>query len=237
MRKPHPSPRPSPRAVITLVLAEAELELVPAELHKHPKLVARAKKRRRSVEHLLLDQAVDHEAMKELPNGDRRGRPDIAHMWMLLALDSLLSRRRKLRVLVHTRSDELIRVSEKTRIMRSQTKFYQLMEDLLRQGRVPLQAPLLTMEPKRSLDSIVREEARGTKVLMDVGGDLWRAPEFAAAARASTDITLMTGGFPRGSFRQAKPAWFDRVVRVADEELTVWSAMVPALAGLEDGAR
>ena len=46
----------------------------------------------------------------------------------------------------------------------------------------------------------------------------------------------MTGGFPRGAFRQAKASWFDRVVRVADEELTVWSAMVPVLAGLEDGA-
>lgn len=223
--------------MITLLLAEAEVELIPAELQKHANLLARAKKRRRAVQHLLLDQAVDHEAMATLAtDGDRRGRPDIAHMWMLLALDSLLSRRKQLRILLHTRHDELIRVSEKTRIMRSQPKFYQLMEDLLRQGRVPQQAPLLTLEPKRSLESIVKEEARGTKVLMDVGGELWRAPEFAAAARASPDLTVVTGGFPRGSFRQAKREWFDKVVRVADEELTVWSAMVPALAGLEDGA-
>ena len=109
--------------MITLLLAEAEIELVPVELQKDPNVLARSKKRRRAAQHLLLDQAIDHEAMAQLADGDRRGRPDIAHMWMLLALDSLLSRREQLRVLMHTRHDELIRVSEKTRIMRSQPKF------------------------------------------------------------------------------------------------------------------
>ena len=222
--------------MITLVLAEAEVEPIPPELRAHPKLLARAKKRGRAVQHLVLDQAVDHEAMEQLTDGDRRGRPDILHMWMLLALDGLLSKRQRVRLFAHTRNDELIRIEPKTRIMRSQPKFYRLLEDLFRQGVVPLRSPLLRLETGRSLESVLKEEARGTKVLMDVGGELWRAPEFAAAAREASDVTLVTGGFPRGSFRQAKPEWFDRVVRVADEELTVWSAMVPALAGLEDGA-
>lgn len=227
--------RPHRRALITFILAEAEVELVPAPLQRHPKLVARGKKRRRAPGHLLLDQAADHEAMRSLEDGDRRGRPDIAHVWLLLVMDGLVARRGLARVLVHTRNDELVRVRPDARLPRSQAKCYQLFEDLLRQGEVPLGNPLLKLERGRSLESVVREEATGTRVLMDVGGESGRAARFADLARQG-DLTVVTGGFPRGSFRQARREWFDHVIRVADEELTVWSAMVPVLAGSEDGA-
>lgn len=219
--------------MITFLLAEAEVELMPRELQRHPKVLARAKKRRRAAEHLLLDQAADREAMRDLPDGDRRGRPDIAHVWSLLVMDSLVARKGQARALVHTRNDELVRVRADARLPRSQPKLYQVLEDLLRQGEVPMGAPVLTLERGRTLESVVREEARGAKVLLDVGGELGRAARFAELARAG-DLTVVTGGFPRGSYRQAKREWFDRVVRVADEELTVWSAMVPVLAGCED---
>lgn len=222
--------------MITFLLAEAELELMPPELQKDPRVVARAKRRRREPQRLLLDQALDHEAMRALPDGDRRGRPDIAHFWMLLVLDSLVAKRGRARALVHTRNDELVRPRADLRLPRSQAKFSQLVEDLLRQGVVPERDPLLTLERGRTLESVVGEECgSGAKVLMDVGGELGRAARFAELARAHDDLAIVTGGFPRGSFRQAQRAWFDHVVRVADEELTVWSAMVPVLAGVEDG--
>lgn len=225
--------RTPPASLITFILAEAEVERVPPELARHPKLLVRSKKRRRPVDQLLLDQAVDHDAMRALADGDRRGRPDIAHFWLLLVMDSLVAKRKAARVLVHTRHDELIRVRPDARLPRSQPKTYQLFEDLLRQGEVPLGAPLLSLERGRSLVSVVREESKGARVLMDVGGERARAGRFEALARAG-DVTIVTGGFPRGAYRQAKPEWFDHVLRVADEELTVWSAMVPVLAGFED---
>lgn len=206
---------------------------MPRELWRHPKVTARAKKRRREPQHLLFDQAVDHEAMRDFPEGDRRGRPDIAATWLLLVMDSLVARRGQARVLLHTRHDELVRVRADTRVPRSQAKTYQLFEDLLRQGEVPRGSPLLTSERGWPLERVVRELSTGRRVLMDVGGELARTARFAEWARAG-DLTLVTGGFPRGSFRQARPEWFDHVARVADEELTVWSAMVPALAGCED---
>lgn len=221
------------RLVLTFVLAESELERVPEELQDDPGVVARARKRRRAPEDLLLDQAADHKAMKRLPEGDRRGRPDLAHLFLLLLQDSPLNARGLVRVLLHTRNDELVRVRPDTRIMRNQAKFYQLMEDLLRQGRVPLDAPLLRLEWDRDLASIL-DECPGPRVLLDEGGVLARTPRFTDLARAHADLTLVAGGFPRGAYRRADPAWFDHVVRVADEPLTLWSAMVPALAGFED---
>lgn len=220
--------------MITFLLAEAELELVPPELHKHPKVLARAKKRRRAGEHLLLDQAADHEAMRSLAvDADRRGRPDIAQVWLLLLMDSVLARKGEARVLIHTRHDGLIRVRPDARVPRNQAKTYQLFEDLLRQGEVPAGSPLLTLERGRSLESVLQKEARGARVLLDVGGEKARGSRFRELAQAG-DVTVCMGGFPRGTFRQAKREWFDHVLRVADDELSVWSALVPVLAGCED---
>jgi rRNA small subunit pseudouridine methyltransferase Nep1 len=153
-------------------------------------------------------------------------------VWLMLVLDSLVNKKGDVRVLIHTRNDQLVRVRSDTRIMRAQSKFYQLAEDLLRQGEVPRGAPLLTLEHSRTLASVV-EECAGEKVLMDVGGELGRADRFRELATAG-DLTVVTGGFPRGAFRGAPRERFDHVIRVADEELTVWSAMVPVLAGCED---
>lgn len=219
--------------MITLVLGEAEVELMPPELRRHPKVLARAKRRRRAPEHLLLDQAADHEAMRGLPESERRGRPDLAHVVLLLLQDSLVNARGQLRVLVHTRHDELVRVRPDTRIMRNQAKLYQLLEDLLRQGVVPRDDPLLTLERGRPLRDVVRQ-LPGTKVLLDESGELARAADFTALARENDDVTILLGAFPRGGWRSVGANDVDLVLRVADEPLSAWSALVPVLAGLED---
>ena len=219
--------------MITFVLAESELELMPPSLHGDPVVQARARKRKRAPEHLVLDQALDHKAMKRLDEGDRRGRPDLAHVFLLLLQDSPLNARGQLRVLVHTRHDGLIRVKPETRIMRNQAKFVQLMEDLLRQGVVPMDNPLLTLEHGWPLARVLHECA-GPKVLLDEAGPLARTPRFAELARTHDDITFVLGGFPRGAYRQVTAQEVDYTVRVADEPLSMWSALVPVLAGCED---
>ena len=219
--------------MLTFVLAEAELELMPPVLRRDPHVLARAKRRRRAPEHLVLDQALDHKAMRGLPEGDRRGRPDLAHVFLVLLQDSPLNARGHVRVLLHTRHDDLVRVRPDLRVMRNQAKFVQLAEDLLRQGRVPLDDPLLTLERGRPLAQVL-EGCAGPKVLLDEGGALARTPRFADLARAHEDVTFVMGGFPRGAFRQAPHARFDHVLRVADEPVSVWSALVPVLAGCED---
>lgn len=220
--------------MITFVLAEAELERIPRDILSDRTIQERSKRRKRPPAELVLDQATDFRAMRALEDGDRRGRPDIAHFWLMLVLDSIVNKKGQARLFIHTRHDQLIRVRADTRIMRNQAKFYQLLEDLFRQGEVPVNDPLLTIEPQRTLKSVLAAEAQGTKVLLDVGGERARSPRFEQLARAG-DLTIVMGGFPRGEFRQAKREWFDHVIRVSDDELTVWSALVPVLAGLEDG--
>lgn len=195
---------------------------------------SRARKRGREPRGMLLDQAFDHEAMRALPDGDRRGRPEIAHMLLLLVQDSLLTKDGHTRVLVHTRDDALIRVRPDTRIMRNQALFVRLLEDLFRQGHVPRKNPLLTMEPGWGVERVLREEAWGVRVLLEEGGTRARSAEFAGLARDRADVTLALGGFPRGGFRQARREWFDRVWSVSERPVPMWTALVPALAGFED---
>lgn len=219
--------------MITFILAESELERIPREIIADRTIQERSKRRKRLPAELVLDQATDFRAMRSLDDGDRRGRPDIAHFWLMMVLDSSVNKKGQARVLIHTRHDQLIRVRADTRIMRSQPKFYQLLEDLFRQGEVPVNDPLLTIEPQRTLKSVLAAEAQGAKVLLDLGGERARSPRFEELARDG-DLTIVMGGFPRGAYKQAKAEWFDHVIRVSDEELTVWSALVPVLAGLED---
>ncbi|HUR68596.1 MAG TPA: 16S rRNA methyltransferase [Candidatus Thermoplasmatota archaeon] len=215
--------------MITFVLADAQLELVPPELVAAPSVKRRARERRREPAQILLDQAQDHRAMRDLSDGDRRGRPDIVHFALLLLQDSPLEKR----VFIHTREDELIRVRPDLRPPRSQPKFYQLCEDLLRQGKVPMdRTPLMTLEKDWHLWKVLAAEAKGPTVLLDEGGELARSAAFADMARASPDITLVVGAFPRGEWRERPKV--DRVVRVADKPLPLWSALVPVLAGFED---
>lgn len=219
--------------VITFLLAEAEVELMPAEIARDPKVQARAKKRRRAAEHLLLDQAADHEAMRSLPEGDRRGRPDIVHLCALLLLDSPLAARGEIRLLVHTRRDVLITPRAAWRPPRSQAKTYQLLEDGLRQGSVPHGDPILVAERGVTLREALGRCA-GARVLLDETGEAARTAAFEDIARTHADLTLVLGAFPRGGFRQVDARDFDRTLRVAATPISAWSALVPALAGCED---
>jgi len=218
--------------VITFVLGECAIELVPSELHGAPSVKRRSRARRRAPEHLLLDQAQDHAAMAQLPDAKRRGRPDIAHLVALLVQDSPLSAARRTRLLLHTQDDALVRVRPDLRPPRAQGAFYKLLEDLLRQGEVPLGRPLLTLERDRPLADVLAREAQGPVVLLGEGGELSRTPEAARFCREHGDVTFLLGGFAHGDWRARPPV--EREWRVSEGPLTAAAALVPVLAGCED---
>lgn len=218
--------------MLTFILADAQLELIPPELIAAPSVKRRARERRREPAQLLLDQALDHKAMRDITDGDKRGRPDIVHLALLLLQDSPLEKR----VFIHTRDDALIRVRPDLRPPRSQPKFYQLMEDLLRQGKVPAdRTPLMTLETGWQLWKLVVAEAKGPIIMLDETGEKMRTPGFTELARDHEDLTILVGAFPRGEWRERPKV--DRTVRVGDKPLPLWSALVPVIAGLEDAAQ
>ncbi len=96
--------------MLHLVLADAELEPIPDNLRNHKSLRGNAE--------TLLDASDHHSMMVNLYDGRRRGRPDITHLFLLLANESIACCEGMLRAYVHTRHNRVIYVEPETRIIK-----------------------------------------------------------------------------------------------------------------------
>ncbi len=209
--------------MLELILADAELELVPPEIAGHPACVAHARRRNRRPTETLLDGALHHPALRALPDGSRRGRPDIVHLFLLTALDSILNIQGGLRVTVHTRNDLVIHVRSDTRLPKSQSRFYSLMEQLLINGRVPggEGEPLMSLQPgglRSALDAAGAERV----VALSPAGRLVEPREYFAALRGES-LACVIGGFPDGDFTSPVAELADELVSISPHTLKVWT--------------
>src|SRR4030042_2871445 len=129
--------------MLTIVLAESKLELIPNDILSHPAIASYAKQRNKKPKNLILDSSFHHSAMKDLPEGNRRGRPDIVHIFLLNSLESILNKKEKLKIIVHTRNNEAIFIDSKTRIMRSYSRFIGLFEQLFEKRKIVAEEKIL----------------------------------------------------------------------------------------------
>ncbi len=206
--------------MLTLVLADAELEVVPPALQGHPAVRTSAQKRGRSPTTLLLDSSLHHPALRKFPEGERRGRPDITHLFLLLCLDSVLNTQGELRTIVHTRNDDVLRVAPETRLPKNYPRFVGLMEDLFQKGAVPEEKPLITLDRNVSLERLLAEFEEPKWVFREGGEpvNLWQ--EFA---KLEGDLVAVLGGFPHGDFRSPVTRLCDRAVTIHEEPLRAWT--------------
>ena len=132
--------------MLSLLFVESALETVPQPLWNHPSVTKRAKTLNKKPSETLLDRTYHHRAMIRLKNNYRRGRPDILHFALLEALGSPLNKEGLLRVYVHTVDDHIISVDPKVRLPRNYDRFVGLIEQLLREDKVPVVGqPLLEL--------------------------------------------------------------------------------------------
>ncbi|HEX2066609.1 MAG TPA: 16S rRNA methyltransferase, partial [Candidatus Thermoplasmatota archaeon] len=194
--------------MLRVLLAEAELELAPPEVAGHPAVRASAKAQDRRPGEVLLDQNLHGAALAKLPDGARRGRPDIVHYCLLTLLESPLAKAGGLEVAVHTRHRLLIRVRPETRLPRGEARFQGLMGRVLREGRSQDKKPLIWVEGEASPAQALHAFAKGPVLRLDEGGSLLPPADLAARADAAGDLTVVLGAFPSGAFL---PAWAEAV--------------------------
>jgi rRNA small subunit pseudouridine methyltransferase Nep1 len=194
--------------MLTLVIAEAAVECVPASLCDHPVIVRSAKKRGKSPGNILLDSNFHHAAMKPLKDCHKRGRPDITHVVLLCALESVLNKNGKLTLYIHTRNDEIVYVNPHTRIPRSYNRFCGLMEQLLKEKTIK---DLMHIQKKSLLDFL--DALPGEKVVMHREGGLFIPKK---------DVTCIIGGFPHGDF---DTEFLYPKMRIADLKLPAWTVV------------
>jgi len=182
------------------VLAESELERVPDELHREKCVVAYSISKGKRPANMILDASHHHTAMKNLPEGERRGRPDIAHFFLLLCLDSRLNRDRLLTTIVHTRNYERISVSPETRLPPTYHRFIGLFEQLFQNGAVPSkEEPLVTIEEGWKLVDLLKKTKCERILVLDSDAEE-RNPIETLSEHPEMPTAVVIGGFPSGTF-------------------------------------
>ncbi len=215
--------------MLWLILADSELELVPDAIAGAGCCVSYARKRGRSPRETLLDSTVHYHALEGLSEGNRRGRPDLVHFFLLTALDSIQNLEGGLKVVVHTRNGQLIRVRPDTRLPKNQNRFVSLMEQLFIKGQVPPQGePLMTIE-EGSIESVLGEAKPERTVVLSPKGKAVEARRHFSRMR-NTEVACIIGGFPDGDFTSPVYDMADEVISISPHVLKVWTVASEILA-------
>ncbi len=179
---------------------------------------------------------MSHPALRDLPEGYRRGRPDIVHVFLLVCLDSLLNLRGELEVVVHTRHDNAILVDRKIRLAKNYNRFLGLMESLFEHGVVPSETrPLLRLERGVPLKVLLGRFEGRTVALMEEA-DV--ANPVQVFEDVGPDVNCLVGGFPHGTFRSPVENLAESRFSLWKDPLKVWtvaSELTTAYARFLDG--
>ena len=194
-----------------LILAESELELNPWNKKE------------------LLDSSIHHKIMRRKHFSMRRGRPDIVHFFLVVAMESILNKAGLLRVYIHTRNNEVIYIAPETRIIKNYNRFKGLMAQLLRERKIASDERLIWMEEKRVEELL--EEIKGKKILFTRKGRKTNVARLHEVME--DDVVCIIGGFPSGYFMTELENMVDAIVSIYDDMLTAWTVAMEAIAAYE----
>ena len=217
--------------MLHLIIADSELELVPKKLQNHPSIISYAKRRFKKPDEILLDSTYHHTALKSLKDGERRGRPDIVHLCLINALESILNKEGKLRVYVHTRNNEVIYIKPETRLPRNYNRFVGLMESLFKNRLIPKDLALLRIENK-TLSEIIGDIGPDAVFIMHENGVLMSPQSFGRKLNEYSSPVVIVGGFPHGDFLSRVEG---ERVSIYKEPLMAWSVVNEVVINYESG--
>lgn len=213
---------------MNVILAESELELVPDELLKHPMVKKYADSRGKPPGKCLLDANYCYEAVLGLDDGSTRGKPEILHMCLLTALESILNKDNKLKLWIHTRNNEIINIDPKARVPRAYVRFVELMEQLFAEKRVPPENPLMVLK-KGSLKSLVDDINPPKAVLFSQNGKLTHMKSVADDLKKSKNPLVVIGGFSDRDYSPETLRLFKSKVSLSEQQLAPWSVLAAVL--------
>lgn len=212
--------------VLSLVLGEASIELMPREIVGHPAVLSWANRKRKDPRHLILDQNYHFAAIQKLGRaGLRRGRPDIAHFCLLLALGSPLNMRGQLRCYVQTVGDKLIRVDPKARLPRSTERWVSLLEQLYEEKVIPPMGPALLSLHQGDLASLLDELQPDIVVALTTEGQPKPIEQVARRLADHKRPAVLVGGFPEGHFSKRTMERVKESYRVDRRRLEAWTVV------------
>jgi rRNA small subunit pseudouridine methyltransferase Nep1 len=214
--------------MLHVILLEAALELVPPELSAKKMVQKQAYRRKKKPNEILLDQTYHGQAMTQLNDGTRRGRPDIVFFCLQSLLETPLCKAGLMTVHIQLYDGRIIQVDAAVRIPRNYERFVGLMEQLLLVGQVPPEgAPLLKIQAPGlgELISSLRGSSKDSLALLAVeGGKHTGLNDLMSVLPSSLEapVILGIGAFPHGGFQHDLQSLFDIQVELDYEVMMAW---------------
>ncbi len=175
----------------------------------------------------MLDSSIHHSAMKSINDSGRRGRPDIAHMFLLIANESILNREGVLDVVIHTRNEYAIKINPEMRVIKNYNRFKGLMEQLFKEGGVPPGGSLMNLESK-GIGQIVKEMEAEKVILLSEKG---KRKHIADVIKENS--VCIIGGFPHGDFLSPVEEIADEIISIHSSQLPAWIALMEVIVAYE----
>jgi rRNA small subunit pseudouridine methyltransferase Nep1 len=219
-------------STIKILFLESSLELVPRELYGEPDVVRSARRYEVPPSRLILDKSLHYKAMRRLERKWKRGRPDIVHMCLLLAVESPLTRRGVVEVYFHVLDGRVFKVRSDARLPKHLERFKGVMADLLIAGKVPVDSPdPLIFKVSDSLEEFL---ARGERmIILWEKGEL-KSPEEIVEEAVLENALIGIGAFPRGDFEEEVLSLaYKRYAIAGGYPLTAWSVTARIVCELE----
>lgn len=147
--------------------------------------------------------------MNSLDERQKRGRPDIVHIFLLSVCYSPLVKSGEVQVLVHTRNDLCISISPVWRIPVNQNRFYGLLAQLLLHGRVPLsREPILSVQ-SRSISQLLDSFGRTPIFLCENNVNHPKISQFIVDLKEIQNLS--SGVFLIGGFQRGEPNFYSSI--------------------------
>ncbi|AKG39428.1 hypothetical protein MA03_07115 [Infirmifilum uzonense] len=218
-----------------LILADASLELVPKEIQWHPAVLNSARRMGKKPGEILLDKSLHYPAMHTLRYREKRGRPDIVHVCLLISQGSLLNQLGLLKTTIHTISGEVIEVNPSTRVPRNYNRFLGVMSQLLSIGRVPPSGePILMWKTGKSLTDHLKENNTDFVALLNESGAPTTPKRLAEKLIGYENPAVIIGAYPHGDFSDEVYNVANQVFSLGGRSLDAWTVLARIIASLED---
>ncbi len=197
---------------VNMVLAETGLEKIPSKFLNDIRTEKSCAAIGRDAKKCLLDRSLHHWMLKAMPDGEKRGRPDIAYHILLDVTDSLLYKRGHLNFFIHTYDNNVIKIGKGVRPPRSYFRFEGLMIDLFERRKIEAGGKLLLEIEKMSLGELFGKIGKPVFGLSSSGKRI-KIDELAIKL-ARINGTFVIGGFPKGDFSDAAIKAFNELYSI-----------------------
>ena len=203
--------------MFTIILAESSLELIPKQMQNHPSVSSYSKKFKKNPTKSLLDNSWHFAAMKDLDNEIKRGRPDIVHLTLLSLCTTPAFFDNKFKVYVHTINDQVISISNNTRLPKSYHRFQGLMEKLFQTKIIESPYETLMKIENLSMSELISEIKPDKVIGLTTKGK--KSTLIDLVQGIDDNSCIIIGGFQKGHFSNETEKILDQSFSINDRSL------------------